>query len=414
MKKVKGSKGITLVALVITVIVLLILAGVTIAALSGDNGILTRAEEAKIKIEQATEKEQIQLAWNAVLANNTNKRVTGAKFEIELSNNNADIDFLAEDSSDIIIKFNNSNIYRVEPNGNISIEESYQIDHSEIIVSVIEKEGVFADNDNIKEVREGNIPIPNGFEYIKGDIIGGPVTTDGNSEFVWISVPKVTTDIAEGGTNLGENGVTPMAIKQGDNYIGLLYDFGNTGSKIRNTCIERPNKNYREPDNLSSIYDNITNIAEWTEILYQNEYNKMIQQVEQYGGFYVGRYETSFNGDIPQSKQGEISSTATENNQAWYGLYTKQKNYNKSNSVVSSMIYGSQYDAIMNWMVKNNIDISSKTPVDLSIGETTKNANTTTGTQAKDKLSNIYDLLGNSFEWTQEAYGTYGRVDFVK
>ena len=37
MKKVKGSKGITLVALVITVIVLLILAGVTIATLTGDH-----------------------------------------------------------------------------------------------------------------------------------------------------------------------------------------------------------------------------------------------------------------------------------------------------------------------------------------------------------------------------------------
>ena len=40
----KGQKGITLIALVITVIVLLILAGVTIAALSGDNGILTKAK----------------------------------------------------------------------------------------------------------------------------------------------------------------------------------------------------------------------------------------------------------------------------------------------------------------------------------------------------------------------------------
>ena len=47
------NKGITLIALVITIIVLLILAGVTIAALSGDNGILTRAKEAKQKTEQA-------------------------------------------------------------------------------------------------------------------------------------------------------------------------------------------------------------------------------------------------------------------------------------------------------------------------------------------------------------------------
>ena len=39
----KNSKGITLIALVITIIVLLILAGVTIATLTGDNGILTQA-----------------------------------------------------------------------------------------------------------------------------------------------------------------------------------------------------------------------------------------------------------------------------------------------------------------------------------------------------------------------------------
>ena len=54
--------GITLIALVITIIVLLILAGVTIAALSGDNGILTRAKEAKEKTEQAQKKEEKTLS----------------------------------------------------------------------------------------------------------------------------------------------------------------------------------------------------------------------------------------------------------------------------------------------------------------------------------------------------------------
>ena len=51
-----------MIALVITVIVLLILAGVTIAALSGDNGILTRAKEAKEKTEQAQENESKTLS----------------------------------------------------------------------------------------------------------------------------------------------------------------------------------------------------------------------------------------------------------------------------------------------------------------------------------------------------------------
>lgn len=51
------ERGITLIALVITIIVLLILAGVTIATLTGENGILTRASEARDKTEEAQEEE---------------------------------------------------------------------------------------------------------------------------------------------------------------------------------------------------------------------------------------------------------------------------------------------------------------------------------------------------------------------
>ena len=60
-KKLKEKKGITLVALIVTVIVLLILAGVSIAALTGDNGILTRATDTKIETAVATVKENLQL-----------------------------------------------------------------------------------------------------------------------------------------------------------------------------------------------------------------------------------------------------------------------------------------------------------------------------------------------------------------
>ena len=54
----KKNKGITLIALVITIIVLLILAGVAIAMLSGENGILRKAAEAKTKTEEAQKEEQ--------------------------------------------------------------------------------------------------------------------------------------------------------------------------------------------------------------------------------------------------------------------------------------------------------------------------------------------------------------------
>ena len=58
----KSNKAITLIALVITIIVLLILAGVTIATLTGDNGLLTKAGEAKRASEIAGEKETVELA----------------------------------------------------------------------------------------------------------------------------------------------------------------------------------------------------------------------------------------------------------------------------------------------------------------------------------------------------------------
>lgn len=62
MGKLRKNKGITLIALVITIIVLLILAGVTIATLTGDNGILTKTNNAKAETERAGEDEKLKLA----------------------------------------------------------------------------------------------------------------------------------------------------------------------------------------------------------------------------------------------------------------------------------------------------------------------------------------------------------------
>lgn len=73
MKNVKvlinDTKGITLVALVITIIVMLILAGVSLNVLIGDNGILTQASTAKIVYGDAEEKEQVDMAIAAAQVN---------------------------------------------------------------------------------------------------------------------------------------------------------------------------------------------------------------------------------------------------------------------------------------------------------------------------------------------------------
>ena len=70
LKKVKKQEGITLIALVITIIVLLILAAVTINALSGDNGILKRASEAKKGTNQSNVEEITKLSINGLITDN--------------------------------------------------------------------------------------------------------------------------------------------------------------------------------------------------------------------------------------------------------------------------------------------------------------------------------------------------------
>ena len=71
MKSENNAKGITLIALVVTIIALLILAGVAINLTIGDNGIITRASKARLTSELATYKEELEMySVGKELANN--------------------------------------------------------------------------------------------------------------------------------------------------------------------------------------------------------------------------------------------------------------------------------------------------------------------------------------------------------
>ena len=72
-KQLKTNKGITLVALVVTIIVLIILAGISINLILGDNGIITKAQEAKKAQEMAEIKEDIQFEIMAKQVSNKGK-----------------------------------------------------------------------------------------------------------------------------------------------------------------------------------------------------------------------------------------------------------------------------------------------------------------------------------------------------
>ena len=64
MKKLKGTRGITLIALVVTIVVLLILAAVSISMLGGENGIITQAQNAKLETRAGEVEERVNL-WKS-------------------------------------------------------------------------------------------------------------------------------------------------------------------------------------------------------------------------------------------------------------------------------------------------------------------------------------------------------------
>ena len=432
-EQLKINKGITLIALVITIIVLLILAGVTIATLTGDNGILTKAQSAKTQNDKATAKEKVDLAIAASL--DETGKINLGQLKTNLNNIDGinpkvgditDSRFPLEvtvDGTKVTIKKDSNGKYSTsvgESTGSSGggQEEEQISDHSEVVVPTITATGNLANKPNIKEVRQGNIPIPQGYNYIKGDKIGGAVITDAASgkekegnEFVWVPVDTLSNmAVPTSGTDANRN----------TNYRGVLYNWNTDATGNTAYDWSADSTSYREPANSSS--DSTSKNSSWTSTLYQEEYNKMIKSVSQYGGFYVGRYEMSLNSETKnaESKYGATSANAkdTDTNQ-WYGLYNKAKTYapeNASQKVVSSMIWGSQYDAMLKWMKGNKINVTSSSPTDLSIGTTSRNTTRVTGganngqTVSKDKLSNIYDLLGNSLEWTQEANNTSYRV----
>ena len=125
----KKQNGITLIALVITIIVLLILAGVSIAMLTGENGILTKAKESTTATTEGEKYEAVKLALAEILANKLSGQGTPDKITAEniqtivtRDNSNAgtldltDVNGTGEDASKVVsVTFKNgSKTYSID------------------------------------------------------------------------------------------------------------------------------------------------------------------------------------------------------------------------------------------------------------------------------------------------------------
>ena len=285
------------------------------------------------------------------------------------------------------------------------------------------------------------VTVPEGFKILEeaSKIDDGLVIEDKNgSQFVWIPVSDINEmaqcSTAGGSCNLELKGnELKCTIHNSTEIVGKLYAT-TTGENFgtENTTY-KPNNNSREPALVTgdgsgkgngTMYDgSITNISQLgystsSEFLtaLKKQYKEMATSVAKYKGFYVGRYELGLEGDTPVSKNASTEENRTkvttadstnEKTKSWYGLYKKCLEYVvpeiNNSSVISSMIWGSQYDAMMNWMQDNGKNITSS-------NTSIQNKSSITGEGINDEILNIFDLYGCHFEWTLEALSINTRV----
>lgn len=300
---------------------------------------------------------------------------------------------------------------------------------------IVSIRSIYTDSEGKQAVIPAGFAVINDTPSIENGLIISDVADDdesnskGGNQFVWIPVETPTLDVSQytNETSINsaiqtsvDNGRYPMAIRLSDgNYASVLYRF----EAIReNTVIKVIPYTYsltateREPANLETSLDNSSNISNWTNTTYQAEFNELIKKVKKDKGFWVGRYETSLNGETVQSKTMQTTLTGT----TWYKLYEYAKTL-KVETTQSHMIWGCQWDQIMLWIkdTRNSTNNAFAILDSTGLGNylDTKLVNENGDTLKKDgeavryktgelvgtTIKSIYDLAGNTFEWTMEA-----------
>ncbi len=434
-------------ALAITITILLILAGITISTITGRDGILLKTNNAT---EALNREEVIKLAQMDI-------------FNEQMNNNE---DFTEEQLKKILAKyFNYDPASQLPKDLSTLILTTKDGKYNDILASEIYSENFSTNKKTVGSIKEakklvdGNtiitsddnvkVTIPAGFTIPEespnnakeGIIITDSINestgkSDGN-EFVWIPVDYDLKVVGTGKIMAKESRAENYEGKDDKgrtNYEGVLYDFTETNSvEISSESDGQGTSGYREPDSnlwhdgshgedtfLKKIRDKLIEEAErYTDHAtfiktMQEDYNEMIESVKIYGGFYVARYEMSMEEMVenvatnkPTSKVGLATNSLNwKVSRRWYGLYSCAKKYtNTKNSVKSSMIWGSQYDAMLNYALTG--DDKEKVT---ATGNGHYGSAIETGKTPTDKILNIFDLEGNYREWTLEAYTYDHRV----
>ena len=363
---------------------LLILAGVALATLTGQGNIIGNAENAVGKYNNSVAEEQQLL--NEIEKYFQNYLEGGTGGNPLIPSEPVDENGLATENTTIIT--DEENVQIVIPKGFAPVilngsNSTYSLPGQDGSVKEIMPYEQWS-SITAEQINQGIVIVDHAITYDGGNLSG---TIPDFNEYVWVPIP-----------NFEEN------FKRTEWTTEYGYDEnGNWGNGGRTHLLSK-----------------ISTLNRYWEETTTQEYQSMLASIEYYKGFYIGRYE-AVEGDsgIVQSKRSIPP---------WINIPQTVAIEACANNTTANMhlIYGIEWDSVLNWLI-GKAKISSATvgkTKTMDIGDIQTDSSwgnyrnsigdaeidsyefQNMGTSEYWKANNIYDLAGNVYEWTQEKYST--------
>ncbi len=368
----KRERGITLIALVVTIVVLLILAGVSINALFGNNGIIEKAKEAQNKMDKATENDQKEINELTNWLDNQVNGTTGGGTTGEDDN----------------------------PSTTPKI--------SRLIGTVVDK------NTKAEDAYGNKITIPKGFKVVAHGTVAGSATYTYSGDYI----PAVQDGIViENGTDGNQFVWVPVGtIKNKNNTTNTItlgrYEFdSNTGALKSNTPVQVASvENCTQEVTINTNYKELSVFRAGNSATDSTAQNATARNLEEFisttlanGGYYIARFEASGTASKVTSKYDQtVLTNITQPNAAKAAreMYGEIKENNKlvyASDLVNSYAWDTAIIFIQTYSGKTDYASHNESKTTKAFTATGKN---------NDKYCNIWDMSGNAYEWTTE-YSTY-------
>ncbi len=359
-KQKRNEGGITLIALVVTIIIMLVLAGVTLNLALEDGGLINTAKKGIEEHDKASQKEKEELTGAAGMIQNLIDGVNGGTTQP------------TEDDTPLVSTVTDTN---------------------------------HEDNKEVKDSLGNPLVIPSGFKYVTGENVeDGIVIEDANqNQFVWIPVSNINGD---NNAQTEPEATDLIKLKSGskveitlgrytfkDQYNGTQSSTDGTPEIVQKGS-ERANDitlTFHVPSSESYNFKESTNLVRENGGEGAKSLENFITSVENNHGYYLARYEAGRGTDgKPVSKVGAVWNNITQSNAS----AAAQRMYEGEEKYTSDLVNSYAWDtAIVYIQAMENENYANKSDGNGSL----KNTGAT-----GDEKCHIFDMAGNVYEWTTE------------